>query len=96
MRVRLPPRARCDLGLRKDRPNTEDETGLPWAFLDTAADPSRIAVGRYVIAGAAGAADAVAVAQVVDVTEDGIVHVRPVRGSVDANRHLLDTAPSQP
>jgi hypothetical protein len=73
--------------------NTEDETGLPWAFLDTAVDPSRIAVGRYVIA---GAGEAVAVAQVVDVTEDGIVHVRPVRGSIESNRHLLDVAPSQP
>ena len=72
--------------------NTEDETGLPWTYLGDA-DRARIIPGRYVIA---GAGDAVAVAQVVDVAEDGLVHVRPVRGTVEANRHLLDTAPTGP
>jgi hypothetical protein len=38
----------------------------------------------------------VAVAQVIDVAEDGLVHVRPVRGTVEANRHLLDAAPTGP
>jgi hypothetical protein len=71
--------------------NTEDETGLPWTYLDAASDPARIVVGRYVIA---GAGTAIAVAQVVDVAEDGLVHVRPVRGSVDDNRHLLSATPS--
>lgn len=72
--------------------NTEDETGLPWTYLGDA-DRSRIVPGRYVIA---GTGDAVAVAQVVDVAEDGLVHVRPVRGTIEANRHLLDTAPTGP
>jgi hypothetical protein len=67
--------------------NTEDETGFPWAFLDSAPEPARIAVGRYVIA---GAGNAMAVAQVVDVTDNGIVRVRPLRGPLESNRHLLD------
>jgi len=71
--------------------NTEDETGLPWAYLDAAADRARIVPGRYIVA---GAGEAVAVAQVIDVAADGLVHVRPVRGNVDENRHLLDAAPS--
>lgn len=66
--------------------NTMDDTGLPWAFLDEAPDPERIVPGRYILVGS-GAARAVAL--VVDVI-DGIVHVRPARGSVTANAHLLD------
>ncbi len=71
--------------------NTEDETGLPWAYLDAAADRSRIVPGRYILA---GAGEAEAVAQVIDVAADGLVHVRPVRGNVEQNRHLLEAAPS--
>ena len=65
--------------------NTIDESGLPWAFLDAAPDASVVTAGRYVVVGS-GAAHAVA--QVVDV-QDGIVHVRPLRGSVASNSHLL-------
>lgn len=68
----------------------EDETGLPWTFLSDAPDPSRIIAGRYVIG---GAGTATAVVQILDI-DDGVVHVRPVRGSVDENRHLLDAEPS--
>lgn len=71
--------------------STEDETGLPWTYLDDAVDRSRIVPGRYIVA---GAGTAVAVAQVVDVGDDGLIHVRPVRGSVESNRHLLEAAPS--
>jgi hypothetical protein len=71
--------------------STEDETGLPWTFLDDAADPSRIVPGRYVIG---GAGTAVAVVQILDIGADGVVHVRPVRGSVGSNRHLLHAQPS--
>lgn len=71
--------------------NTEDETGLPWTYLDDAADRSRIVPGRYIVA---GAGTAVAVAQVIDVSEEGLVRVRPLRGTVVTNRHLLDTEPS--
>jgi hypothetical protein len=65
--------------------NTIDETGLPWAFLDQAPNPAIIAPGRYLLVGTGRAR---AVAQVVDI-DDGIVHVRPLRGSVATNAHLL-------
>lgn len=67
--------------------NTMDETGLPWAFLDEAADPSRIVPGAHLVAGS-GSVRAVVV--VVDVTDDGIVHVCDVPGSVEDNAHLLE------
>lgn len=79
-----------DIHLRIDL-STEDETGLPWTYLDDATDRSRIVPGGYIVA---GAGTAVAVAQVVDVGADGLIHVRPVRGSVESNRHLLEAAPS--
>ena len=66
--------------------NTMDETGLPWAFLDEAPERARIRVGRHILVGS-GAARAVAV--VVDIVGE-IVHVKPLRGSVAANAHLLD------
>lgn len=66
--------------------NTMDDTSLPWAFLDEAPDPTRIRPGHHLLVGS-GAARGVAL--VVDIT-DGIVRVRPLRGSVTANTHLLD------
>ena len=66
--------------------NTIDDTGMPWAFLDEAADPEKVRPGRHLVV---GAGQARAVALVTDVT-DGIVHVRPLRGSVMSNAHLLD------
>ena len=66
--------------------NTMDDTGLPWAFLDEALDPTRIRPGRHLLVGSGTVRG---IALVVDIT-DGIVHVRPVRGSVTANAHLLD------
>lgn len=65
--------------------NSIDESGLPWAFLDAAADPSAVTPGRFIVVGSGAAR---AVAQVVDI-EDGIVHVRALRGSVTTNSHLL-------
>lgn len=56
------------------------------AFVDEAADPSVIVPGRFVVV---GSGQARAVAQVV-VIEDGIVHVRPLRGSVAGNSHLIE------
>lgn len=70
--------------------NTIDETGLPWTYLDQAGDASRVIPGRHLVVGS-GAALAVAV--VVDVGVDGIVHVQPVRGSVEANAQLLEQDP---
>ncbi len=66
--------------------NTMDETGLPWAFLERAADPARIIPGSHIIV---GAGQVRAVATVVDVVE-GIVHVRPLHGPVSQHRHLVD------
>lgn len=79
-----------DVDLRIDL-QTMDETGLPWTFLDQAPDPSRIVPGRHIVAGSGAA---VAVAVVVDITDEGIVHVYPLNGSVASNAHLLDTDPA--
>jgi hypothetical protein len=43
--------------------------------------------GHHIVVGS-GAATAVAI--VVDITGEGIVHVQPMRGSVASNAHLLD------
>ena len=75
-----------DVDLRIDL-QTMDETGLPWTFLDEAPDPSRIVPGRHIVAGSGAA---VAVAVVVDITDEGIVHVHPLSGSVASNAHLLE------
>lgn len=66
--------------------NTMDDTGLPWTFVDEAADPSKIVPGAFVVA---GRGTAIAVAEVVDVGEDGVVHLRDVQGTVEENLHLL-------
>ena len=64
--------------------NTQDHTGLPWTFLDQAADPSRIRPGTHVIA---GHDDALAVAEIVDIDTDGVVHLRQLPGPVSTNAH---------
>jgi len=79
-----------DVDLRVDL-QTMDETGLPWTFLDEAPDPSRIVPGRHIVA---GSGSAVAVAVVVDITDEGIVHVYPLSGSVASNAHLLGSDPA--
>ncbi len=66
--------------------NTMDDTGLPWTFVDEAADPSKIVPGAYVVA---GRGTAIAVAEVVDVVDDGVVHLRDVGGTLEDNLHLL-------
>ncbi len=68
--------------------NTQDDTGLPWSFVDEARDPSRIVPGAYVVAGR-GTAVAVPVAEVVGVGDDDVVHLRPLPGPVSAHAHLL-------
>lgn len=65
--------------------NTQDDTGLPWTFADEAVDPSKIVPGAYVFAGRGAA---VAVAEVVDVGADGVVHLRQLRGPVAQHAHL--------
>ena len=63
--------------------NTEDETGLPWTYADQAPDPTVIVPGRLIVV---GAGTSVAIAEVVDVAADGLVHVRPLPGPVTEER----------
>jgi hypothetical protein len=63
--------------------NTEDETGFPWTYLDQAIDPSVVVPGRLILV---GAGSAVAIAEVIDVAPDGLVHVRPLPGPVSDRR----------
>ncbi|MCZ7631790.1 MAG: hypothetical protein M5U19_23250 [Microthrixaceae bacterium] len=65
-----------DVDLRVDL-QTMDETGLPWALLDAAPNSSRIVPGGHIVA---GSGSAIAVAVVVDITDEGIVHVHPSAG----------------
>ena len=68
--------------------NSEDDTGLPWAFLDEARDRSLVVEGAWLVVGSGSAR---AVAQVADVDGD-IVHVRPLPGPVSKHQHLLGHA----
>jgi hypothetical protein len=63
--------------------NTEDETGLPWTYLDQAKDPSVVVVGHRIVV---GAGNAIAIAEVVSIDQDGLVHVRPLPGPVTPTR----------
>jgi hypothetical protein len=65
--------------------NEEDDTGFPWTFVDRALDPSKIVPGAYVIA---GRGTSLAVAEVVDVNEAGVVHLRPLPGPLSAHENL--------
>lgn len=69
--------------------NSMDDTGLPWTLLDEAADASRIVPGAYVLAGSHHAR---AVAEVVDVDDGGVVHLRLLPGPVARHAHLLGRA----
>ena len=66
--------------------NSMDETGLPWSYVDEATDPSRIVIGAFIVVGGGSVR---AAAQVVDVTDEGVVHVRPLSGPVSDHLHLL-------
>ncbi|MET0728234.1 MAG: hypothetical protein ABWZ76_08040 [Acidimicrobiales bacterium] len=68
--------------------NEEDDTGLPWTFVDEARNPDRIVPGAIVLA---GDRDALMVAEVVDRGDDGVVHLRPLPGKLKDNlRRLTD------
>ncbi len=67
--------------------NSEDDTGLPWGFLDESQNPSKMTEGAWIIAGSSRTQ---AVAQAVDIS-DGIVHGRPLPGSVASHRSLLSS-----
>jgi hypothetical protein len=75
----------CDL-------NDEDETGLPWAFVDEAADASLIYPGAIVVA---GDSDDPAVAEVVDVVDKpagAVAHLKLLPGTVDDYERLVKRA----
>ncbi|MGO9558652.1 MAG: hypothetical protein ACLPQS_14365 [Acidimicrobiales bacterium] len=65
--------------------NSEDESGLPWSFLDEARDPAFIREGAWIVVGEGSTR---AVAQVVEI-EGEIVRVRPLPGPVESHRALL-------
>lgn len=65
---------------------TQDDTGMPWSLVSEAANPSRIVPGAYVIA---GHDDAIALVEVVDRDEDGVVHLRMLPGPISASANLL-------
>jgi len=65
--------------------NSEDDTGLPWGFLDDARDPTSVKEGAWIVVGSGTAR---AVAQVADIDGD-VVHVRPLPGPISRHRHLL-------
>lgn len=65
--------------------NSEDDSGLPWTFVDEAADPSLVVEGAWLVVGQGAVR---AVAQVVEIDGD-VVRVRPLPGPVDRHRHLL-------
>ena len=69
--------------------NTEDETGLPWTYLDQADDLSLIIAGRVVRVGSGTVS---CLAEVVAVSPDGIVHLRPLRTRTDDERLDQSTA----
>lgn len=66
--------------------NTMDETGLPWTYLGQASDPARITVGAYIVVGEGKVR---AVARVVDIGDDGVVHVLPLPGPPSDHSRLL-------
>lgn len=66
--------------------NSEDDSGLPWSFLDEARDPELIQEGAWIVVGGGSVR---AVAQVVEIDGE-IVRVRPLPGPVERHRHLLD------
>ena len=65
--------------------NSEDESGLPWTFIDEAQDRSLVVEGAWLMVGEGSAR---AVAQVIEIEGD-IVRVRPLPGPIDRHRHLL-------
>lgn len=65
--------------------NSEDESGLPWTYVDEARHPELIQEGAWLIVGEGNVR---AVAQVVEIDED-VVRVRPLPGPVSKHRQLL-------
>ena len=73
-----------DVDMRVDL-NTEDDTGLPWAFVRDDRDPVLLKEGAWLVVGSGNAR---AVAQVVQVDAD-LVWVRSLPGPVSQYRQLV-------
>ena len=69
--------------------NAQNDHGYGWSLFSAARSPSRVAVGRMLLA---GNSQAVAVVRVVAVDDDGQVHFVILPGPIAKNRHLLDHA----
>lgn len=65
--------------------NGEDESGLPWAFLDKARDRSLVREGAWLVVGQGKIR---AVARVVEIDGD-VVRVQPLPGPVGKHQQLL-------
>lgn len=65
---------------------SQDDTGLPWAFLSEAGDPACVVAGTFIVASRPR------VVEVVGVQRNGVVHLRPQPGSVAAEAYLLRSA----
>jgi hypothetical protein len=65
--------------------NGEDESGLPWGFVDEARDRALLRVGTWLVVGEGNAR---AVAQFVEIDGD-VVRVRPLPGPVSKHHGLL-------
>lgn len=66
--------------------NAQDDDGLGWSLLTDARHPDRVRPGAMLLA---GNPQAMAVARIVAVDDDGQVHFSILPGSVEKNRHLL-------
>jgi hypothetical protein len=75
--------AESEIDLVLDR-NSEDESRLPWSFVDERRDPSLIREGAWLIVGEGTVRVA---AQVTEIEGDMVV--RPLPGPVDEHRSLL-------
>ncbi|HVW34738.1 MAG TPA: hypothetical protein VHL53_19555 [Acidimicrobiia bacterium] len=69
--------------------NTQDETGLPWTFIDEAPDPSRIVQGAWIVVGGRRAQAVAQVVSIESLPQGELVHVRPLPGPVSDHAYLL-------
>lgn len=73
-----------DVDLRVDL-NTEDDTGLPWAFVSDARDTALLQEGAWLVIGSCSTR---AVAHVVQIDGE-LVWVRPLPGLISEYRELV-------
>lgn len=69
--------------------NTQDETGLPWTFLDEAPDRARIVQGGWIVVGGSVAQAVAQVVSIKSLPQGDLVRVRPLPGPVSDYGYLL-------